>query len=202
MAMAAPDYRTQKTLIERLKDRYDETAWAEYVVHYQYFIYSILLKMGFSHHDAEDLKQEVLLRSWKGMENFEYNPAKCRFRTWLSLITRNHAKNYFASKSAKLESLKSKEGIKLLEVEEVSQSDIDRFIAKEWEKHITKLAWDAVSKNFNEKALEVYLAMTREEPVDKIAEKFDISEGSTYVYKQRVHRALCKEICSLDRDLG
>ncbi len=200
--MAAPDYRTQQTLIERLKDRHDETAWGEYVVHYQYFIYSILLKMGFGHHDAEDMKQDVLLRSWKGMVNFEYNPEKCRFRTWLSLITRNHAKNFFSSKAGKLESLKSKEGIKLLALEEVSQSDIDLFIVKEWEAHITKLAWDAVSKSFNSKALEVYLAMTRGEPVQEIAEKHDISEGSAYVYKQRVHRALCKEICQLDRDLS
>ena len=200
--MNEPDeFHTQKTLIERLKDRQDEQAWSDYAVHYQSFILSILLKMGFQHHDAEDLKQEVLLRSWKGMKNFEYDRSKCKFRTWLSLITRNHARNYFASKAGKLAKLKSPDGHDFLHLKESSEDALEQLIEKEWEQHITKLAWERVEGQFNEKALEVYLALTRGESVSSIAENHQLSQGSVYVYKQRVHRALCKEICHLDKEL-
>ena len=201
--MSSSKYRTQQTLLERLKDRHDEQAWEDYVFHYQYFIYSILIKMGFSHHDGEDLKQEVLLRSWKALENFNYDPQKCRFRSWLSIITRNHARNYFSSKAAKLDKLKDeRSACEIAEFEKVSESDLELIIEKEWEKHITKLAWETIRNSFNSKALEVYLDMSKEMPVPEVSRKHGITEGSTYVYKQRVHRALCKEICRLDKELG
>ena len=196
------EFRTQQTLIERLKDRQDEKAWSDYVTHYQYFILGILVKMGFSHHDAEDMKQDVLLRSWKGMKNFEYDRKKCKFRTWLGLITRNHAKNYFASKAGKLAKLKSPDGHDLLDFTESNEASVEQFIETEWQQHVTKLAWERLQNKFNDKALDVYLALTRGDSAESVAEAHQLSQGSVYVYKQRVHRALCKEICHLDEDLS
>jgi RNA polymerase sigma-70 factor (ECF subfamily) len=41
--------------------------------------------------DAENLRQEVLLRVWRGIGGYE--PAKGRFRNWLYTCTRNAARN-------------------------------------------------------------------------------------------------------------
>ena len=73
---------TRLTLLGRLRNPADRDAWAEFVALYGR---CILLwgrrDFGLQESDAENLRQEVLIRVWKGVAG--YDPARGRFRDWL-----------------------------------------------------------------------------------------------------------------------
>lgn len=53
----------------------------------------ILSRTGYSKEIAEDLIQDVMLKVWNNLEN--YNPAKACVRTWIYRITRNHIIDWY-----------------------------------------------------------------------------------------------------------
>ena len=85
---------TRQTLIQRLQHSPDERSWEEFSETYSSYITAILRGMNLSHHDIEDLKQQILLKVWKGLPNFKYEPHKHRFRSWLCTVTRNTARTW------------------------------------------------------------------------------------------------------------
>lgn len=55
-------------------------------------------RMVLNHHDANDVLQEVLIKTWKGLPNFEWKSA---FSTWLFRISHNEIINFLNSKYQK-----------------------------------------------------------------------------------------------------
>lgn len=67
----AEKYNTRQTLIERVRDQYNEKAWEEFVEIYEPYIYSIIRRMGISAHDSKDIHQNVLLSIWKKLPEYK-----------------------------------------------------------------------------------------------------------------------------------
>ncbi len=72
-------WKTRESLLEKVKDQTDEQSWEDFVYYYSPFIYSVIRGMNISHHDAEEIVQMVLLKSWNKLPEFEYNRGKGRF---------------------------------------------------------------------------------------------------------------------------
>ncbi len=49
-----------------------------------------------SRDDMDDLVQDVLVKLWKGLKT--YDKSKSKFRTWISLITKNTVNSFFRKK--------------------------------------------------------------------------------------------------------
>jgi RNA polymerase sigma factor (sigma-70 family) len=90
--MSEDRYTTSQTLLMRAKNPDDHQAWEDFVEFYRRFIYHILHKMSISLNDFDDLVQVVLLRLWESLKNYEKQD--CKFRSWLSQVTRNTVLNY------------------------------------------------------------------------------------------------------------
>jgi RNA polymerase sigma factor (sigma-70 family) len=65
----------------------DKKALQNLIIRHQLFVYNLALKMTKSVEDAEDLTQEVFIKSITSLSKFE---SKSKFRTWLYRITVNH----------------------------------------------------------------------------------------------------------------
>ena len=90
---------TRMTLLARIQSENDDFSWGEYAHYYQDYILLILKKMNVNHHDAEELCQTVLLKSWKALPSMDLSLRTSTFRSWISRITRNTAIDFFRSKS-------------------------------------------------------------------------------------------------------
>ena len=195
--------RTRQTLLEKLRDRYDESSWMEFQETYGPYILRVLRAMNMNSHDSEDLQQNIMLISWKSLPEFNYQPERGSFRAWISTVTRREAVHYIKKRQKNFISVNEEESERLKEVlDTISKPEVEESITSEWQSFISEKAWENIKPRFSEKVLQVFEMLSKGNEVEEIARDLDISESSVYVYKKRVLNTLQKEILKLDRELG
>lgn len=193
--MPKNEIHTRKTLIERVRDPFDEFSWNEFYEYYKDYIFVVVVNMGVNHHDAEELLQNILLKAWKAMPKFEYSPEKGKFRWWLTRIAKNEVYDYARKKSKGVET-DSLEHVKL-----DRKAEVDVIIEREWNRFLSKKAWDNISKEFSQKYLDAFMALAEGKSIASVSESYDIEEPTLYVYKSRIKKRLCREIATLLHEL-
>jgi RNA polymerase sigma-70 factor (ECF subfamily) len=76
-------------LLLRVKDPDDHDAWLQFAEIYQPIIYRMARRRGLQDADAQDLSQKVLASVSERIADWEHNPDRGRFSTWLTVVTRN-----------------------------------------------------------------------------------------------------------------
>ena len=92
---------TRMTLFDKIRSTNSEAAWVEYVSYYKGYIYALLRGMDISTNDCDDLLQVIFVKCWKYLPKFEYNPERCKFRSWLTIMVRNTVRDHLKSKTHK-----------------------------------------------------------------------------------------------------
>ncbi len=72
-----------------------EQAWNQLVELYRPLVFGWLLRHDVSHHDAEDLSQDVMAVVVRELPHFEHCGSTGAFRNWLRTITANRAKGFW-----------------------------------------------------------------------------------------------------------
>src|SRR3569623_723109 len=86
---------TRLTLLARLNDSANQAAWDEIVSIYEPAIYRFARLRGLLQADAQDLAQNVLSAVAERIADWQPDPDRARFRTWLSRIASNQAVTMF-----------------------------------------------------------------------------------------------------------
>ena len=192
--------KTSNTLILLVKDQKDEAAWSKFTHTYRPYIFQCIRNKGVQGPDAEDLTQDVLLKVWKALETFIYEPSRCKFRTWLAFVTNNTAINYLKLKSTQQRAnsidIDSSDWIKLSR-----SAEVDQQAEAEWQVFIATKAWNTVKDKVQPSQLKVYQLSRQEFSVEEISEQTGIKTNSVYKYKKAVEVALANEIRRLSHEL-
>ena len=185
---------TRQTLLAKVKDQYNEKSWDEFIYYYRPFLYNVCRGLNLAHHDAEDVVQQVMLKVWNKLPEFNYDKSQS-FRGWMCLIMRNSVRDFYRRKTTR----DSKHNKVALDTDEsIMMSEIEAKSEEEWQNHIMTLAWNNVSKQFSAKVIEVFSALRDGKTRAEIAEQFTISIDTVSVYKRRVFDALRAEARSLE----
>ena len=190
---------TRQTLLFKIKNQYDDTAWNDFVQFYRPYIYRVIQNLNVSTCDREDIIQEVMLASWKKLPEFEYDTKKGRFRSWLCTVARRTA---FAFHEKKNKSANFEDAVKSEELSSGVPAEVEELSTREWERHIADMAWENVSEKFDDQVLETFKKLASGEKGENVAAQLGLSQNSVYVYKKRVMAALQKEIAYLDDELS
>ena len=188
---------TRKTLIQKICNQYDENSWESFVEIYQPYLYVIIRRMNIPHDEIADLLQNILLKLWKKLPEFTYEPNKAKFRTWLFGITKNHVLNYLRDKQYK----SKKKDIFCIDQDRANESEIDLLMTKEWENYIANKAMERVRASFNGNAIDVFERSLKGDSISEIALGMELEESSVYKLRSRVRDRLKVEIRQLRQDI-
>ena len=191
---------TKQTLIQRIKDASpdDKDVWNEFNSFYESFIDMLLNKWNCIPEERDDLKQEILLKIWKGMPNYEYREGQAKFRTWLSTVIKNTMYSYMDKRNRREPNK--------LELDEViylpeNKSDLEKVIEEEWSAHIMDLALKNVKGVFSGQAVTVFEMSLSGKSIEEIAKELAIAETSAYTLRSRFKARLKKEFQKLKHNL-
>lgn len=194
--------RTRLTLIERVcQGERSDSSWEDFVGTYRSYIYVVIRRFHIDETLCEDMLQEILLKLWKSLPEFEYRPQECRFRTWLSLVCRNVVKNHLKSKIARNRKQEVEYEQVLQSLDKISESEVEKISESEWKIFIAEKALENIRPKLAEKQLIVFEATLNDRPDCEVAVELATSEASIRVYRQRARNALMKEIMRLNKEL-
>jgi RNA polymerase sigma factor (sigma-70 family) len=195
---------TRKSLLGRLKNWADNDSWRDFFNTYWKLIYSVALKAGLSHSEAEDVVQDTVVAVAKNIGKFHYDPTACAFKTWLMQVTRSKIANQY-SKRQKFErhvglgTDDTSETATLERVPDPGGMALDAIWDDEWQKNLMAAAIAKVKRQVSIEQFQMFdLYVLKNWPVRKIASTLGVSVAHIYVAKHRVARLIKKEVQLLE----
>ncbi len=176
---------TNASLLIRIRDHEDNSAWAEFVEIYAPLVYSYLRKRGVQDADAADIAQDVLRTVSQKSADFSYDRRRGSFRGWLLTVTLNRLRDFTAAQACKVRASGKTETLRLLETQPIPEA------TDAWNlQHRMRLfGWAAekAKSDFREKTWQAFQWNAMEDmPAKDVAEKLSISVGAVHIAKSRV----------------
>jgi RNA polymerase sigma factor (sigma-70 family) len=178
---------THTTLLARLADGTDPSAWVEFHARYGDLIRGYCARRGLQPADGDDVLQDVLLSLNKAMPNFRYDPGKGLFRSYLKTVVQNAISHRWRQKSAAGTLSHAGSVADAVEPEEHWEA--------EWRRYHFRRAMRVIESEFSERdvrAFEMYAIDGRE--VREAAAEAGMSVDAVYQAKSRLLRRLTQVI--------
>lgn len=193
--------RTRVSLLQRAREGDNSLVWEELLGFYEPFVSRVLGSMGFRGADLEDARQQVSLRLWKGLQRYERDAERAKFRTWFARLIKNTALNILRSKKREpvvqsLDDIDSEQTALIIE-----ESEIETRVEVEWQRYVVELALERAKDKFSGNAVKVFKMSLKGESVEEIAAELGIKTNTVYILKHRVKKVILKEIQSLKGEL-
>ena len=189
---------TRRSLIVRLQGDDDEAAWEEFVAIYRPVIVRTAINQGLQPTDAEDLAQQVLMSVSRSIPQWESDPERARFRTWLGKIVRNAAINALTRRRHD-QGIGGSDAMRRAQ----QQSEMDRSLHEldhQWRQEAFRWAADQVRDSFQPETWSAFWMTAIEGlPADVVARQTGKSVGAVYVAKSRVMQRLQEKVAELDQ---
>lgn len=197
------DNATRLTLLIKLKSSDNEAAWSEFEQIYSPFIYNLVKRMGFQHHDSLDLSQAVLTKVWKKIETYNVDNKAGKFRGWLAVMTRNSVRDFIRTKKNFITSRDSVgyDDHLMNNLEKHHLPKIEELAHKEWVLYVTNLAKENILKDLHENKCRVFEMSVQGMSVKEIAEELEVTESLVYYHRQEVYDLMKQEIRRLNNEL-
>lgn len=195
------NYQTRITLLEKIRDQHDNNAWGDFVHYYRQYIYNIIRRMNMSHHDAEEIVQNVLLKSWNKLPEFNYDSDKGRFRGWLCRVTGNEVRLFIRKQKHNFNNLSLDDENTYIKAENYTEPEIEKIADEEWKTYLPDLAWKNIKNKFEATTRKTFLMIKDNVSPKEIAEKLGIAESTVYVHKKRVLDKIKEEVTRLNNEL-
>ncbi len=208
---------TRRSLLTRLKRWEDQEGWQEFFDTYWSLIYGVARKAGLSDAEAQDAVQETIITVSQQMPKFKYDPARCSFKTWLLLITRQRIGRQF-TKRQRLgaavhtsacpdvvpgqgmlrRELQPDETARTATVERVPDPAGDPLEVvwdAEWEKNLLAAATERVKRQVADSHYQIFdLYVLQGWPPRDVARTLGVNIGQVYLARHRVGALVKKEL--------
>jgi RNA polymerase sigma-70 factor (ECF subfamily) len=188
---------TRPSLLLRLRSTENHRDWDEFVHLYTPLIYGYCRNRNLQDADAADVAQEVMRAVARRMPDFEYQPDKGAFRSWLFTVTRSKLNNYFANYQ------RQPQGTGRTTVHQIIEArpgaDPEAEWDREYQRRLFEWACDKVRDEFEAATWQGFWRTAVEGKAGAdVAAALGLSVGAVYVAKSRVLARLRIAIESVD----
>jgi RNA polymerase sigma-70 factor (ECF subfamily) len=194
--MVDPD-ETRQSLLLRLGDPTDRSAWEEFTSLYWPIIYRLARKRGLQDADAQDLAQKILVTLSRKIADWKPSTETGAFRGWLSVVTRNVTLNMLTRRKQDV----PRGGTSMLEqlASLPEREDVDREFELEYRRSLFRMAADEIRSEFQPSTWSAFwLTAVEGLGIEEAAEYLGLQIGSVYAGRSRVMRRLKQKIQDLE----
>jgi RNA polymerase sigma-70 factor (ECF subfamily) len=192
---------TRRSLIVKLRDPADGSAWQEFVAVYEPLVYRLARRKGLQDADANDFCQEVL-RAVAGAVG-RWDPDRGSFRAWLSRIARNLLVNFLTRPRHRRLGSGSTSVQELLEAEVAPDPEATCLFQVEYRRRLFHWAAEENEGDFASATWAAFWQTALEgRPPGEVAVELGLSVGAVYVARSRVLARLKKRIEQRENETG
>jgi len=188
--------RTRKSLLLRVRDPGDQSAWFEFDECYRELILRYCRAKGLQAADAEDVRQTVMLSLSSALKSFQYQPERGRFRGYLGRIVSNAIARFHGKRSSVLDL----EGEVLEGVAPITESEADADWEREWVSHHYRRAMDAMRRLVEPSSIQAFEKLLAGATVEQVAGEMQMAAQTVYKVRQRMRDRLQEQIASQIRE--
>ncbi len=188
---------THPSLLVRVRDPQDAEAWREFDQRYRDLVLRYSCRMGLGYWDAEEVRQLVMIRLASALRQFEYDPAKGKFRGYLARVIRSALQEHARLQDRQPRAMKSGE---LESLPDESSPTWEEAFESEWIMHHYRLALAKVRQGHQPRTLEVMDRILKGESPNSIASSLAMKVNAIYKTKERLRNDLRDQIASQVRD--
>jgi RNA polymerase sigma factor (sigma-70 family) len=176
---------TRASLLLRLRDPRDGTAWREFVELYAPLVYGYLRKQGLQDADAADVSQDVLVAVAGAIGRLEYEPRCGAFRNWLFTVVRHKVANWWRARVARTAG-SGDTGIHDLLAEVPAKAGEANWQA-EWEQRSFAWACEQIRKEVAERTWQAFWRTAVDGQAGKsVAAELGMTVAAVYLARRRV----------------
>jgi RNA polymerase sigma factor (sigma-70 family) len=190
---------TRETLLERLKETNNHASWQDFFDTYWRLIYGVAIKAGLNEVEAQDVVQDTVVTVARNIPEFEYDPAKCAFKTWLLNLTRWRIVDQIRRRQTVAANAQLVESAVIEEIADPRGIVLETIWEQEWQANLLDAATQRVKRQVSPKQYQMfYLHVLKELPIQEVARRVGANVGQVYLAKHRVGRLLKREIKRLE----
>ena len=177
---------TRASLILRLRNAEDMSAWEEFTEIYEPVVFRVARRRGLQAADAENLVQEVLLSVAQSVSRWVERDDRGSFHAWLLRIAHNEAVDMLSQRATRSPGKDGEQGQKLLDATSV-RNDISSLIEREYERELFRMAAERVQQVVSPQTWQAFrLTEVEGQSVQQAAATLGTSTGHIYVSRSRV----------------
>lgn len=182
---------TRPSLLLRLRDPSDTTAWQDFVELYGGMIFQYCRRRDMQAADASEITQEVLLQVSRSIGSFEYQPHRGKFRSWLASIVRTKL-------IAHVRTSRKNGGIHILPESLDSQGRVDGVWIDVWHEQLVETALRLVALHMSPENFDAFRAVWVESrSPQQVAKELDVPITQIYVAKSRGLKLLREKLLEI-----
>jgi RNA polymerase sigma factor (sigma-70 family) len=189
---------TRGSLLGRIRDPDNNLAWTEFSDTYKKLVWRLAMKAGLTGDEADDVVQEVFISMSRNIGTFEYDPAKCSFKHWLSQMVRWRIQDQFRKRKSVGPLAAMEHGVAECGspgIESAMAPELEAVWEAEWKQHLIDAAAARVKRRVSAKQFQIFfLNVLRDMPAADVAQRLKVTRTQVYMAKMYVSRLFRKEL--------
>ncbi len=183
---------TRPSLLIRIRDGTDRTAWDEFDSIYRPLLHRIALARGLDAAAAEEATQQCMAAVNRYIGGFEYEPKRGKFKGWLATMVNNRIKNMLRDRRDIQAQTKD-----FAELHDQGPSPADVF-DKLWRQEHLRHCLRLIKGEVDESTFKAFVAYVMEEqPVERVCEEFNMTPNQVHAIKSRMTRRIRQRMTDL-----
>jgi RNA polymerase sigma-70 factor (ECF subfamily) len=183
---------TPVSLLERLRQPHEQTAWGRFVELYSPLLYGWAQRLGLQDQDARDLVQDVFTVLVQKLPEFRYDPQKS-FRAWLHTLVRNKWRDRLR-RQAVLPVVQAAADF----ADREAPDNLEAIEEAEYRTYLVQRTLELLQSEFQPTTWQAFQEYAvRGRPVPEVAQELGITANAVHLARGRVLRRVREELDGL-----
>ena len=190
-------HTTRASLLHRIRDRQDTTAWGEFDAIYRPLLGRFARARGLNDDQVEDVIQHCMTAVSQHIDRFDYDPRKGRFAGWLRTLVNNRVRNLLRNRREQQAQTQD------FHRQEQSEQTPDELFDKLWMQEHLRHCLRLVRKEVDEADYTAFRQyVIEEQPVEVVCGALNITAARLYKIKWRLTRKVGEKMKELLQGQG